>query len=215
MKKSIVFLGLLALLPLNPRAQDEALLHQMLDEGRTRRNLKTQKGERIHFKMRTPRYRFNFGGDARKESFYFAKHDGIDWMLIYDFRGNEIFRHSLDALGGDSRAYHIRATTLSPGKRLFLIHFFEGQTHHTNLRATARLYLLTIESGDLKTLKMAKGPLIWDEHQDRLGHYHQRKHKIFLKDLNNDGVREVIVRYHLITRVLKYKGAGEWEGDIH
>ncbi len=208
-----LILVLLAALPISPSAQDEAALWQMLEGGRARESLRPQKSRPVHFKARTPRYRFDIGADARKESFYFAKHDGTDWMFIHDWKGNEVFRHSLDALGGDSRAYHIRATTLSPGVRLFLVYFYEGKTHYTVLRATARLYLLTLEAGDLKTLKMAKGPLVWDEHEDGLAHYRQRQHKVFLKDLNADGVREVVVRYHLITRVLSYQGEGRWSGS--
>ncbi len=203
-------LALLSALTLTaPLAQDEALLHQMLD-GSFAERPRRQTPPREHFKARTPRYRFDLGGDARKESFFFAKRDGTDWMFIYDWRGQEVFRRSLETLGGGSRAYRLEAHRLSPATRLFLIYFLEGKTHYRELRSTARLYLLTIERGDLSTFNMAKGPVVWEEYEDGIGHYHQRQHQVILKDLNGDGVREVVVRYHLITRVLQYQGNGQW-----
>ncbi len=192
-------------------AQDERLVRDFLT-GKLARGKNRAEKHRYDFRVRTGRYRFDFDKDGRKESFFFAKQDGEDWLFIYDYLGNEVFRYQFDALGPLSRAYKIEARYLSRRHRVFLIYFFEGRTEYLKFQGTARLYLLTIDRKDLKTLKMAKGPYIWDEYSDGKGHYHQRSNLISLFDFDNDGIREVAVKYHLITRVFQYRESGHWVG---
>lgn len=190
------------------RAQDERLVRDFLS-GALHEEKPVSVPE-VSFKARTGRYRFDLNRDGKPESFYFSKWDGQDWLTVYDHKERAVFRHYFEAAGPLSRAYKWEVRDLSSKTRLFLIHFFEGRTDYLKLRGSARLYFLTMDDNDLKTLRMFKGPLVWDEYDDRRGHYHQRARVVSLVDLNRDRVFEVVVQHHLVARVFQYFGGGQW-----
>ena len=183
-------------------AQDEYLMRRLLVGEK-----KDVKAELPVFNSKSSRYQFDFNQDGYKEFFFLSKVDGQDRFSIENFRGEEIFRYAFETKGLFSYAYQLQARRLSKDYQVFLIHFFEGKTL---LQGTARLYFLTVDNGRLSTLSMKMGPYLWEEFDNKRGHYRQRAKKLSLFDLDKDGVREVIVKHHLLPVVYKYKGNGKW-----
>ena len=101
---------------------------------------------------------------------------------------------------------------LSPHSKAILIHYFEGKIDYLTSHGTSRLDVITIDDKDLKKIHFAKGPIIWDEVDDKRMHYHQRPYEISVIDLDGDGIRDISVKYHLISRVMLYRGNGKWVG---
>jgi hypothetical protein len=187
--------------------QDERVLREMFSHERIK---SLGKKKKVHFKVRSNRYAFDLNDDHRPESFFFAKRDGEDWLFIDDYKGNRIFNFKFDTLAALSRAYKIEVRYLTKKTKVFLIHYYEGVSHYIETRGTSRLYMLSIDDNNLKTLKMKKGPALWEEFKDHRDLYHQRSYKISLYDFNNDGFRDLAVRYALITRVFLYRPGGKW-----
>ena len=92
-----------------------------------------------------------------------------------------------------------------------VLYYYEGISKYTEMQSTSRIYLVTIDNNDLKTMKAFKGPSVFEEHKSLKGHYHLRNYQVYLQDLNNDGIKEVIVKYRNVSQVLLYDGDGKWK----
>ena len=203
------FLLNLAFFPL--KAQDEYFLRNLLDREKPQDSSSRERGrDDSKFQTRTGRYLFDLNDDGKKESFYFSKRDGGNWLFIYDNENREIFSYFFESHGPWSWAYKLEARYLSAQHRIFLIYFYEGRTDYTKFQSTARIYFLTLDRSQLGSLKMTKGPYLWEEYEDKLGHYHHRTQFLSLADLDGNGMREVIVKYGLISRVYRYREGGKW-----
>ena len=155
-------------------------------------------------------YKFDIDDDGRVESFISEKSDGGESLLIQSFKGDLIYRARLETAGLDSWLYRVTTRQISEKTRLFILHFYEGGVEYFNFRGNSRAYFLTLENKDVKTLSLYKGPVIFDEKKFRYDHYHLRSYKFNLVDLNRDGVKEVVLKYHLNSWVYMYKSAGKW-----
>jgi hypothetical protein len=80
-----------------------------------------------------------------------------------------------------------------------------------NTDASARLYLLTIDRRNLKSLHVLKASSFFEERRTFRQHYHQRKYSVELREVNNDLVKEVIVSHRGMNEVFLYRGDGKWK----
>lgn len=161
-------------------------------------------------KARSNRHYVDLNGDYRQESFYTAKRDGENWIHFFDNKGKEIFAAEISAAGPWSRLFRIQMRNLSDKTKVLLLYFYEGVTKYLEFQGTSRVYFVTIDNNDLKSLAIYKGPILWDEVRGFKNHYHQRKYEISLFDLDKDSIREISVKYGRMSRIYKYLGKGEW-----
>lgn len=190
-------------------AQDERFFRQLF-AGEEQKKNKVNSEKVYHYKVQSPFYMFDINKNHRKEKFLIEEKDGETWLYIHDYQGKKIFSHRFQATGYGSSIYKISIRNLSPKTRIFIIHFFEGKTKHVDYHSTGRFYFLTMDNLDLNTLSMFKGPIMWEEYRNVKDHYHQRKYELSLYDFNNDGVKEVLVKYNLSSKVFLYKDNGKW-----
>lgn len=199
--KSIIWI--LIFLSLNSWAQDERSFRQMVTGELTRDRQQDEK-QTYKFQTRSDRYQIDLNGDGTEESFFTAKRDGEDWIYFFNSKREEFFKFRFDTLGYDSRIFKIQKRKLSKDVDILLVYFFEGVTNFLEFEGTARIYFFTMKDANLKTIKAYKGPYIWQEHKSFKNYYKQRSSDVTLFDFDDDGTREVAVRYNLITRVFKF-----------
>lgn len=188
-------------------AQDERTLRKMLS-GQMNDNKKKAPKDLI-YTASTPRYYFDVNNDGKEESFFFSSEDGKDWLTIKDYRGREIYRYRFINVGTGANVYRVSLKWVNKNTSVAIFHYFEGRTQYLDKRGTSRLYFLAFQKGQLKNLKMSRGPHIWDEYLDHRKHYHRRNYKIGMFDYDLDGKREITVKFNTIARVYRLS-KGEW-----
>ncbi len=192
-------------------AQDERD-YRSLFLGKLKREAEERPTPNYKWRVNTPFYYLDLTGDGLEESFGVEKRDGEDWIHFLDLLKRPFKSFKLDATGVQSYLYRIQMAQLSKTTKVIILYFFEGMNQTTEFRSSGRLYFITIDDSKLATLSMYKGPYILYEKQELPEHYHQRKFNVTLEDINKDGSKEIIVRYHLINRVFSYIGSGQWIG---
>jgi len=159
-------------------------------------------------------YNFDINGDGILESFYMSKKDAEDWFVVLDDNQNKIFESHLLPRGFGSHLFKINLRILSPKSKVLILHFFDGHVGKVQFYSSITLYFITFEKNDLKTMKMYKGPQIWDEKFTLRNHYHRRYYKVDVFDYNKDGIREISIHHHDIARIYYYKGFGRWTNSM-
>ncbi|MBH47250.1 MAG: hypothetical protein CME71_03670 [Halobacteriovorax sp.] len=155
-------------------------------------------------------YELDLDNDNRVEYIILEKRDSEDWLHIHNYERTRIYSLKFVRKGWESDVYKVNLRQLSEDTKILLISYYEGHNQGNNFTGTSRLYAISFEKNDLKTLSGVRGPEIWDEFKDTKIHYHRRPHHVSLFDFDSDGVREVAVRHHLSTKVMKYLGKGQW-----
>ena len=175
-------------------------------------NILSAPREKVISEHFSPQYLLDLSADGRKERIHFVHRDGKDWILIKDFRGKQIYQYGFRAVGLNATPFKIRFRSLSPSSKVLVIHYYEGYTEYLKFLATARLYFLTFENNDLKTLSMYRGPGVFYEHTDKGKFYRQRTHSIDFVDWNGDGLRDIKIVYggFRIRDIFLYRGKGHW-----
>lgn len=190
-------------------AQDERLLRGFLEYNPPKRIEDVQDFKRV--KAMSDFYAIDLNGDYRNEKILIEKNDGIDFITIRDYQSNVVFRQRFDTQGIDSRVHRIHVKHISKDTLVLLIYYFEGKVDYLEFLATGRLYFLTLDKRDLNSLKMFKGPYYWNEKKGKKGEYFQRKYEVSFTDLNEDGIKDILVKHHLISRAYLYEGSGVWK----
>ncbi len=194
----------------NVWAQDERFIRKLLSGDLGVEGVNEAK-PKPHFNVVSPLYEIDLNEDNRVESIVIEKKDSEDWLHIQSYDRKIIFSLRFVRKGWESDVYKINLRKLSPTTHVLLVRYYEGHNQGDNFTGTARLYAITWEKNDLTTMKSVRGPEIWDEYKDSKIHYHQRPQVVSLNDLDSDGFKEVSVRHHLSTKVMKYLGKGEWQ----
>jgi hypothetical protein len=189
-------------------AQDERYFRDLFSGELTRD--KFQEKKKYKWEVETPFYDIDLDGDSWPESFVFAKKDGEDWINIYDKHKTLFFSKRLASKGADSGVYKISFHKLGPKYSVLLIYFNEGYTYYLNYLSTARLYFLSIDNQNLKTMRLERGPQVWREQEKRYKKYGLRKYEVGVKDLDGDGERDILVKFNNISRAYLYRGKGKW-----
>lgn len=200
--------------PLFSVAQDERYFRQLFS-GSLSEDAQIQKEEeekKVHYKATTPFYEIDLNDDLRNESLVFERRDGESWFHIHNYpnKKEKIFSYKFDTNGVDAKLYKISIRALSPSIKVLILHFYEGYTKYLEFSGTARYYFLTMENNNFKTLSMYKGPAFWVEKKGFKSDYYRRKYELELYDFNSDGIREVLIKHHLISKILHFQGQGRW-----
>ncbi|MBT3586920.1 MAG: hypothetical protein HN509_18560 [Halobacteriovoraceae bacterium] len=194
-------------------AQDERFYRELLTG-----ELLSKKARKYNpppkYKARTPFYEVDLNSDDRNERFYYEKKGGEDFLVIQNYKRQEIFRYKFETIGINARLYRLSIRRISAKTKVVVLNFYEGYTNYLEFNGSARVYLMSIDNNDLSTMAVYKGPGFWQEFRGFKGDYRQRFYELSLYDFNGDGIKEVIVRHHLIPRVLMYLDDGKWS-NIH
>jgi hypothetical protein len=155
-------------------------------------------------------YSYDINKDGRIESLVSEKRDGQEWLNIHDYKGKIIYSAHFETLGLNSWLYKVSIRNISNNTRVFIFHFYEGSTEYLEFKGQSRLYFLSIDNRDIKSLSLYKGPIIFDETESFKKDYHLRSYKMDLVDFNGDGVNEISLKYHLNSWVYLYHYPGKW-----
>jgi hypothetical protein len=191
-------------------SQDERTFRDIITHSEREDSTRKQAAE-YKYQVRSHRYYLDMNEDGAPESFFTSKRDGEDWLTLFDSKDREVYRYRFETIGPWSRLFRVQMRRISKNVKVLLLYFFEGTTRYINFQGTTRVYFLTLENNDFKSLSTYKGPYTWDEYRSFKDHYHQRKFEVSLYDFDEDREREVAVRYGLITRVYKFLGKGKWK----
>lgn len=193
----------------NVEAQDERYYRQILSGELP--SFSEASGEEIfhQFNVKGPSYKIDLDGDKIEESLQPQKRDGVDWIEIRDHSERIIFAQKLLAMGSESALYKVKLVQIAPDVKALILFLDEGKTEGRGFESTARIYVVSYVKNDLSTMKMIKGPHFFHEKEAQRDVYFRRKYMVNVYDVDNDGVREIVVHYNHIQRILKYV-KGEW-----
>lgn len=191
-------------------AQDERYYRQMLagDLPQFSEELKESPVSKIS--VDGPLYHLDLNGDGVEEAIRPAKREGIDYLIVENSARSVIFEGKLLALGGESSIYKLRFVHLSATTKALIVFLDEGSTQGKFFEATARIFVVSWDNNDFSTMKIAQGPHYYHEKEKQRDQYWTRDYQVTVSDLNQDGVREIIVHYNHIQRIMQYEGKGEW-----
>ncbi len=212
MKNCIIF-TLIILVAWSARAQDERYFRQIFS-GELLKGANRLEDKKYSYLVHSPFYSLDLNNDGTFEQFVYAKKDSEDWVELFsENKGirTKIFSYRLETKGYGSDLFKIQLKKLSGTTSIVLLYFYEGLSRYTELNASSRIYALTIDNGDLKTLSAFKGPSLFEEFRSFKGHYHLRDYQIYVQDLNNDNIKELIVKHREVSQVFLYQGSGKWK----
>jgi hypothetical protein len=191
-------------------AQDERSLRKLFLE-RPTSTLYSSPSHHIKWEVTSPAYHLDLDGDEQSEGLFFRKTDGIDWVVIKDARGKELFVHKLMPLGELGRPYKMRLVSVSRDINVLIIYYFEGVIPSLRSYAMTSLYLLTFQRTTKTFLGAYYFPGIYEEKIEFPQRYSKREYKIRILDIDRDGQKEIEVSFGHINRILFYRGLGKWQ----
>lgn len=194
--------------------QDERYFRQIFSGELAKKEMKANDQKKYSYLIHTPYYALDLNHDNNPEDLVFVKKDSEDWIeILEEVKGEKkkIFSYRFETKGYNSELYRIEFKKLSSKTSVLIMYYYEGLSKYTEMQGTSRIYLITIDNDDLKTLTAFKGPSFFEEHKSLKGHYHLRNYQVYLKDLNNDDVKELIVKYRETSQVFLYDGNGKWK----
>jgi hypothetical protein len=198
-------------LPTCVSAQDERFFNKIFSDQTKEKAKEVKNVDFIRVKALSPFYEFDLNGDGRKEKILFEKSNGESLVNIYSSGGEALFEYKFESKGIRSRVYKLNIKRVSSGAVVLAFHFYEGYIESTNFYGSSRLYLLSIDNNNLKTISMFKGPSLWEEVESSWYGYRQKPYRFFVKDFNADGVKDIKVSARGTSRVYQYKGNGRWK----
>ena len=209
MNKLILSL-ILVILSWRATAQDERYFRQLFS-GEINKGHEVIDEKKYSYFVHTPYYALDLNRDGKNEHIVFVKKDNEDWIEILNFEKKKIFSYLFENKGYDSELFRIELKTLSSKTSILLLYYYEGVSKYINFQGTSRVYAITIDNNDLLSLKAFKGPSFFDEQKTFKGHYHKRNYDVYLEDLNQDSVKELIIKHRNNSTVFVYKGQGQWQ----
>jgi len=194
-------------------AQDERIFRSIYESKLEKFSKKLPVFEKGFLEKFSDAYEIDINRDGFPESFLLEKSDGIDRLHIFTAFGKRIFSYEFENKGLKSGLYKIQMRPLSNATTIVILYYYEGYTEYFGLKASSRVYFMTVDNKDLTTLQLFKGPSFWDEERTLYGHYHQKNYHIGLKDYDEDGIKEVVLKFNDAIRVYKYLGSGKWKDN--
>jgi len=191
-------------------AQDERYFRQLFS-GEINKTETVVDEKKYSYFVHSPYYALDLNRDGVSEQIVFVKKDNEDWIEILNSEKKKIFGYLFENKGFDSELFRVELKTLSSKTSILLLYYYEGVSKYINFQGTSRVYAITIDNNDLRTMKAFKGPSFFDEEKTFKGHYHKRNYEVFLEDLNRDGVKELIVKHRNTSNVFIYQGQGHWQ----
>jgi hypothetical protein len=192
------------------KAQDERYFRQIFSGELTKKEEQLD-NKKYSYVLHSPYYALDLNRDGAPEQVVFVKRDSEDWVEILSATNTKIYSFKFDNLGFDSELFKIEMKTLGPHTTILLLYYYEGISRYIDFQGTSRVYAMTLDYNDLKTLSTFKGPSFFDEVKTFKGHYHKRNYDVYLEDLNKDSLKELIIKYRASNTVFMYKGEGKWQ----
>ena len=155
----------------------------------------------------------DINNDGLKESFFTSKRDGTDWFHLNDYLGNRMVDLRMDSHSSNSKIYKMKVTHISNDKVMLLLYFFQGGAEYLDLEARSKLYSLSMDKADFGNLIVNDLGYIWREHTEGDA-YFRRDYFVKIEDLNNDGLKEIIVNYYDINRVFTFHQRKGWMNNF-
>ena len=202
---------LLFSLSLSVFAQDERYYRQILKGELPNFSQDIGEVQEHQFNVKGATYSVDLNGDGIEEMIQPQKRDGVDWIEIRNTTQRKIFEAKLLAMGGESSIYKAKLVYLSSTTKLLMLFLDEGKTSGRRFESTARIYLITFENNDLSTMKITTGPHHFHEREGQRDQYWERDYSVEVRDVDKNGVRDVVVQYNHIQRIMVYKGNGNWD----
>ena len=206
------YLGLFLIFFLSPSAfaQDERYYRQILNGQLPSLGQDIKETDEHQFSVKGPSYNLDLNNDQIEEMIQPQKRDGVDWIEVKDSGQRKIFEAKLLAMGGESTIYKAKLAHLSETVKVLILFLDEGKTAGRRFESTARIYLLTFENNDLSTMQMTIGPHHFHEKEGQRDQYWLRDYAVEIRDVDSNGVRDVVVQFNHIQRIMLYRGKGEW-----
>lgn len=188
-------------------AQDERFIRELYQDA-----LRQTEEVKIAPKVlaESPVYKLDLNRDGLEEGIRTSVRDGLDYIQIDDYSGKTIFESSLSTVAKNSRIYKINLKTISKDTDALIVYFYEGQNEAVQFEGTARIYFITIDKRNLKTISIFKGPHFFHEFEKQRNQYGKRYYRVNVVDYNSDNIKEISVSYNKISRIYRYLENGKW-----
>lgn len=190
-------------------AQDERFIRKMISGELLSENKKSVVP--ALFSVTGPEYRVDLNGDGLDEAVQVRNEDGLNWFLVFDSKQNILMKEKLWAMGAMSRLYRIKMVDLNPTARALILHVDEGKTESVRFESSAKMFIVSIDNKDLSTLKMVPGPRYWHEREAHREQYWRRNYTLNVLDLDQNGTKDIFVKYHGSQWIFMYQGNGQWK----
>jgi hypothetical protein len=194
-------------------SQDERKYRQLIDKTQKNKNNEHEVMPFSHFVQNQGRYQLDLNSDKIEEIVEIQKRDGLDWIIIKASNETVLYQTKLPTVGSQSVIFKMLLLNISKTRSIktLVLFFDEGMIKSKKWESTARILLLTFENHDLRNIKLTIGPHFFHEKNSQRDQYWRRDYEVKSLDLNADQMREIIVKYQHIQRILIYKGDGIWE----
>ena len=191
-------------------AQDERFFRKLFS-GELTHEKKIEDEKVYAYLVHSPEYFIDINNDGINESIVSVKRDSEDWIDIYNSYREKIYSYRFETKGAHSGLYRVLRKQLDNNTIVLVLFYFEGDTNYINYDSSARIYLLTIDNKDLKTISMMKGPSIFEEFKGYKGDYRLRNYEVGVADLAELGKKQLYIKYRGVSKVFIYQGAGRWQ----
>jgi hypothetical protein len=191
-------------------AQDERYYRQILNGELPSQGLDIREVQEHQFNVKGASYSIDLNEDGIEEILQPQKRDGVDWIEIKDSSQRKVFESKLLAMGGESVIYKAKLARISPNTKLLILFLDEGKTSGRRFESTARIYLVTFENNDLSTMQITTGPHHFHEKEGQRDQYWHRDYAVEIRDVDKNGVRDVVVEFNHIQNIMLYQGKGDW-----
>lgn len=208
MRMWIISLTFISFFVNQTQAQDERFFRKLVTGELAKDAEKVQGTPKYVFSG--PTYRVDLNSDGKEEGLQVVKRDMMDWLDILSSEGKVLFKAKLQPTGINARIDRIRLVDLSPKLRALVIEYYEGKTEGLQLEATARLWILSFENKDLTKIKLTMGPSYWHEFEKKREQYGRRIYSLSIRDIDGDGIKDIMVSYNHMMQIYRYAGNGEW-----
>ena len=192
-------------------AQDERFYRQILNGELPLLGSEISEVQEHQFNVKGAAYNVDLNDDGIEEIIQPQKRDGVDWIEIKSSNQSKIFDAKLLAMGGESVIYKAKLAHISLTTKLLMIFLDEGKTAGKRFESTARIYLITFDNNDLSTMRMTVGPHHFHEKERQRDQYWHRDYSVEIRDVDKNGIRDVVVQFNHIQRIMLYKGNGDWD----
>jgi len=191
-------------------SQDERYFRQMLSGELPSQNKEFIEIPPPKFIVNGPQYQIDLNQDGVEEIIIPQKRDGVDWIEFRNLSQAKVAEFKIFSSGAESNIYKLKLVTISKNAKAIIVFLDEGQTIGQRFESSARLFVLSFENNDLKTLKLTTGPHFFIEREAFRDIYYRRDYVVSVVDFEQDGIKEISVQFNKIQRIMKYLGKGEW-----
>lgn len=194
----------------NALAQDERFFRKLFS-GEFVNEKKVQDEKHYSYAIHSSEFLIDLNDDGLKDSLVVVKRDSEDWLDVFNSSKDKVFSYKFEPKGANSALYRVLKKKLDEKTNVLVMFYYEGETNYVNYESSARVYLMTVDNKDLKTISVFKGPSIFEEQKTYKSHYHLRNYEVEVVDIDKNSKRELIVKNREMSQVFLYSGNGIWK----